>query len=493
MSSARLNNTTAPSTPAAGKTVLYVDEADKHLKQKDDTGAVTDLTDATGLTEKEFADKVGGQTDLTGIIPIDDIISLNADIKKINIVAFDYFIQGVYYEYVGGTAISPTIGVGDSSTWVGIDSSSIVYSDNAFTNEETKTILPLARLQAVQGQSGSNSDLQEPLHLAFAIGQEGYNERQWIEHSIGVLYASGGTYSENTGTPLQVDQDAGVFYNAQRRRMEVSLDANIEASRVYHVGGAPTVQNRATLVIPKYYDNGTDIVALPIGKFASHTLLRSPKEGDLFFLVYGSTFYDSQAQAESANAEYSVFQGQSISGLYKVARFVIGGDSTNIEAIQDERPKFILEDESTGTGIQDNSYCCMYIDTPIATEIAETGTFIKVAGSTTEVASSADFTVGTNRFTYTGTTTRRFKLDIASSMTSVNNNQVVRGRFAVNGVTILASEQEKTGVGTNVGTIPLSCVPELSTNDYVEYWVANTSGAGNITVRYMNMNLISVD
>jgi len=291
-----------------------------------------------------------------------------------------------------------------------------------------------------------------------------------------------------------VDQASGIFYNAQRRRITFATTANIEASRVYHIGGIPSVQNRSTLIIPKYYDDGTDIVALPANKYVSHTLLRSPKEENLFFLIYGSTIYDSQAQAAQAAVDYSIFQGQATSGLYKVARFIVRGDSTNIEAIQDERPSFIIEDESTDKGTLPPSSACMYVSTSAETIIGVAGTFVKVLGTTTEVTTSADFTaVGNNRFLYTGKEKRRFKVDNVCSITSTGNNQTVRARFAVNGATIAASEQQQVGVGTRVGNIPLSCMPELEENDYIEFWIANVNETSNLTVDYMNMNLISVD
>jgi len=444
--------------------------------------------------EIKAAAAVATETELTGIVSIDDIVSINVDIKKIDVEAFDYFIQGIKYSYTGQSAVSPTIGAGDSSTWVGIDSTNVlIYSEDKFTDEETKTIIPLARLQAVQGQSGSGSDLQEPLHLTFAIGQEGYNERQWIERAIGVLYASGGTYSESS-TPLQVDQDDGVFYSAQRRRMTIAADTNIEASSVYNVSGSPSVQTRTTLVIPKYYDDGTDIAALPTNKYVSHTLLRSPKEEDLYFLIYGSTVHDSQAQAEEARAEYNIFQSQAASGLYTVARFVVKGDSTNIEAIQDERPSHILEDASTGAGTRPAAYACEYLSSSAETTITTSGVFVKAAGTTTEVTTSADFTVvGNNKFLYTGAKARRFKVEVVCSMTSIGNNQTVRGRFAINGTTVEPSEQEVVGVGTRVGSMSLTCIPELDENDYIEFWIANVGATSNFTVDYMNFNLVSVD
>jgi len=457
------------------------------------TGEVETLIDAAHGSAA-FSDAVGAETALTGIVSIEDIVSLNTDITKIDIEAFDYFIQGDKYNYAGITATTPTIEADDSSTFVGVDASGLLYSDDKFTDEEKKTIIPLARLQAVQGDSGPGSDLQEPLHLTFPISQEGYNERTWIENTIGVLYASGGTYTENATAALQVDQDDGIFYNAQRKRMVVTTDTNIEVSSVYHVSGAPTVQDKATFVVPKFYDDGTDLVALPDGKYVSHTLLRSPKEEDLFFLIYGAIIYDSLSQAEDARADYSIFQDQATSGLYKVARFVVKGDSTSIEAIQDERPTHMLEDASTGTGVKEASSACMYLSSPTETTITTDGVFVKIAGTTDEVTTSADFeTVGDNRFLYTGKTTRRFKAEVVCSITSAGNNQTVRARFAVNGTTLLPSEQQQVGVGTRVGNLALNCMPELAENDYIEFWIANIGATSNLTVDYMNMNLISAD
>jgi len=453
-----------------------------------------DKIDANAVIIDNFSDSVGAETELTGILSIEDIVSLNTDIKKIDLLAFGYFIQGTKYNYAGATAISPTIGAGDSSTYVGVDSAGLVYSGTKFTTEQLKTILPLARLQAVQGQSGSGSDLQSPIHLTYSISQDGFTDREWIQNVVGALYADGGLYSENSITPLQVDQLEGAFHNAQRKHIDISSATNIEASAIYNVSSVPTLQARATLVIPKYYDNGTDIVALPTNKYVSHTLLRSPKSEDVFIFVYGDAIYDSQAQAEEANAEYSVFQNQAASGLMAVARFVVKGDSTNIEAIQDERPKFLLKDESTGIGTRPPSSACSYLSSAVETVIVTDGVFVKAAGTTIEVTTSADFTQTDNgRFQYTGTEKRRFKVEIVCSMTSVGNNQTVRGRLAINDTTMVASEQEQVGVGTRVGNMAIACMPELEENEYIEFWIANIGATSNLTVDYMNFNIISVD
>ena len=331
-------NTTKLAGIEAGATA---DQSDAEIKTAYEANADTNaLTDAEKAILVDFEDSVGAVTSETGILTLDDIVSLNADISKLDIIAFTYCIQGTKYSYAGGTAISPTIGAGDSSTFIGVDSSGIIYSEDKFTETQTLTILPIARMQAVQGQSGSGSDLQSPIHLMYTTTQEGHEGRAWMEGVIGALYEKGGLYSENGTTPLQVDQTAGAFHNAQRRHITVSADTNIEASRLYHISGAPTLQTRATLVIPKFYDNGTDIVALGNNKYASHTLLRSPKAEDVFIFVYSNMEYASQAGAEQAPIDFSIFQSQAISGLIPVARFVLKGDSSNIISIIDERPIF---------------------------------------------------------------------------------------------------------------------------------------------------------
>ena len=47
MGKIKIKNETTPATPSSGNTTIFVDSADKHTKQVDDAGAVTDLTEGT--------------------------------------------------------------------------------------------------------------------------------------------------------------------------------------------------------------------------------------------------------------------------------------------------------------------------------------------------------------------------------------------------------------------------------------------------------------
>jgi len=307
-----------------------------------------DAIDEVNTIVGEVDDNIGLYTELTGVVSIDDIVTLNTDITLIDIAAFEYFIQGTKYSYAGATGVTPTIAADDSSTWVGVDATGIIYSDEKWSVAESQTILSLARLQAVQGQSGPSSELQSPVHLVYSIGQNGFVDSDWIGNTIGALYASGGTFTENGVNPLQVNQAAGEFHTAQRKHVEIDAANSIQTSVLYHVSGAPVIHDRAVLTIPKFWDNGTDKVALSSGYYASHTLLRSPKAEDLFILVYSNEEYISQNMAENANIDFSLFGNQATSGLVPVARFIIKDDSTNIVTIIDERPSIIDKQLSAG-------------------------------------------------------------------------------------------------------------------------------------------------
>lgn len=59
MGTTKYTNQTVPTAPENGATRVYVDSADKHLKQIDDGGVVTDLTASTGAIQESLVDAKG--------------------------------------------------------------------------------------------------------------------------------------------------------------------------------------------------------------------------------------------------------------------------------------------------------------------------------------------------------------------------------------------------------------------------------------------------
>lgn len=163
-----------------------------------------------------------------------------------------------------------------------------------------------------------------------------------------------------------------------------------------------------------------------------------------------------------------------------------GGAGTPTEGVQytDNKALFL-----NCVGQQNSaSVCALYMDNnATATVISTPGTFVKTAGTTTGSSLNQKFSVSNNRATYTGAITSRFTVQVVASMAS-GNNQSLRARIAKNGTTLAESQSrfDTTGLG-KASAIFCQCVVELSTGDYVEYWVTNDTAANNVTVGDMSM------
>ena len=121
------------------------------------------------------------------------------------------------------------------------------------------------------------------------------------------------------------------------------------------------------------------------------------------------------------------------------------------------------------------------------TNIVASNTWYKLNTSTTQGFSRDGLVHSTNRVTWTGTTTRVFKLEGIVSVESGNNNQI-HVAFFKNGELHPCSEQDVTTSGSGrASNIAFHCLIQLAQNDYIEVWVKNASGTTGITLDNVNV------
>jgi len=303
-----------------------------------------DSTEGAAVWLNITAGQYLNQTGLTG--EGSGLVSPNADPTLVDIAPATYFIQGQLKLYPGVVAYDPAFGVGENSVFLGIDiAGTIVHQVPKWSSEDTRTIIPLARLNTEPGQTGPGSVVEQYRDDRYYIDESGYRDRLWHERVVGVLYQTGGIIGVNGTVPLQIDQTAGILFDAQRKEQILAQQENIDALALFHTGGFIATEARSPLVVDTgNYDNGTDLVAIPSNKWINHTLLKSPKgapqEGDFFF-VYGKIVHDSQAAAEGQAPDYSFFGSQSISGMIAVAQFIVNEGDAFITTVTDNRPRWI--------------------------------------------------------------------------------------------------------------------------------------------------------
>lgn len=132
----------------------------------------------------------------------------------------------------------------------------------------------------------------------------------------------------------------------------------------------------------------------------------------------------------------------------------------------------------------------MYFNNSLnANSIGTTNVFEKINGITTASSINQKFSHTSNRLTYTGGLARSFKITASSSAASQNTNVIlILIRVAKNGVTIAESEaQSTTSASGRYESFFSQCIVEMTTNDYVELWVANGTNANGIAVSEMNL------
>lgn len=132
----------------------------------------------------------------------------------------------------------------------------------------------------------------------------------------------------------------------------------------------------------------------------------------------------------------------------------------------------------------------MYFNNSLnANSIGTQNIFEKISGTTTASSINQKFSHTSNRLTYTGGLARSFKITASSSAASQTTNVIlILIRVAKNGVTIAESEaQSTTSAAGRYESFFSQCIVEMTTNDYIELWVANGTNANGIAVSEMNL------
>lgn len=132
----------------------------------------------------------------------------------------------------------------------------------------------------------------------------------------------------------------------------------------------------------------------------------------------------------------------------------------------------------------------LYLTAGTATSFSGANIPTKVLGTTTAVGLFRVSSATSNRLAYDGTKTRRFSVMASLSVTAQSANKNFSFYIYKNGVKLPESEQAmRLSTGVDKASITLSCTVQLSTNDYIEIWAANTSDASSMSVETVNLTI----
>ena len=134
------------------------------------------------------------------------------------------------------------------------------------------------------------------------------------------------------------------------------------------------------------------------------------------------------------------------------------------------------------------------IDNTTGTGTNNTALWFKALGTTTAMGTNSKFTMPTsNRLTYTGAFSQSFMVTVNCNVRTSVSTQNINIGIAKNGTII--SESSITilcAAGSTPSFGATQIVVELTTNDYVELFVQNSSSANNVIVSDMNFNCVKI-
>ena len=134
------------------------------------------------------------------------------------------------------------------------------------------------------------------------------------------------------------------------------------------------------------------------------------------------------------------------------------------------------------------------LDNTTATGITSTTSYFKAAGTTTAMATNSKFTMpSSNRLTYTGAFSQSFMVTVNCNVRTSVSTQTINIVIAKNGTIIPESEMTiLCAAGSTPSFGATQIVTEMTTNDYVELFVRNTSSVNNVIVSDMNFNVVKI-
>ena len=124
--------------------------------------------------------------------------------------------------------------------------------------------------------------------------------------------------------------------------------------------------------------------------------------------------------------------------------------------------------------------------------LSNVNVWVKASGTTTANSGNSKFTHASNRLTYTGAFSTSFQVNVNSNVRSGSPSQVISIGIAKNGTILVESEMTiRTDIANQEYPGSTACQLDMTTNDYVEIFVKNTSSS-NMRVSDLNVSISKI-
>jgi len=155
-----------------------------------------------------------------------------------------------------------------------------------------------------------------------------------VRNALGPLYVTGSVLGANASRQLGITAGEYFWLNNQFNPVGQASPATWYA--YYHSGGVFT-RTAQTIVDNAQYDNLTNLVPIPAGKYVKHSMyIVNSGANEQYFLVYGQTFFNTQQEAELGEIPNppSYFE----QGVIRISSIVVQEGVSTIVTIISDKP-----------------------------------------------------------------------------------------------------------------------------------------------------------
>lgn len=282
-----------------------------------------------------------------------DIISISTDTTKYNLRRFEYFLDGGRYVSPEQTDVPANFNPGDNFKILMVNAQGTYFlpADNTPTPADLESSIEVGGI-GTQDQSNI-SQIGDSTFFANKFMKNIYRWSKFVKKTN--FLGSAGNISENNSFPLQIDIVGGDLIDPNLNYETIQSASRIGAVERYNISGVYKSIPKVTpyTVNVTQWDNGTDLQTLGNNKWASHTVLRSSRTGEIY-IVISRAEYNNQTEAESA----PFLLGGFVSGseVEPLAKIIVQKDATSITNILNRvEPDTLTTQTPTMQSTYDNS------------------------------------------------------------------------------------------------------------------------------------------